>query len=482
MEGYDRKRFAREFVDAMDQGVASLFCGAGTSIPAAMKDWRSLLRGIADDLDLKVEFVVDLVELAQFNFNERGTRNEIHRLIIDEFGRRAEPTKLHDQIVQLPIDTIWTTNYDRVIEDSYRSSGMRPDVKIRPENLAAHPRLWDVQIFKMHGDVGAPNDAVITKNDYEEYPLNVRGHAFLAALEVAMLSRTFLFLGFSFSDPNIDNVLGRLSVMHHKSQRTHYTVMKRPKDIRDESSDQEKHDFRIAELRMKDWKQRFSIETILVDDYDEIPDLLQDLVRASRKNHVFVSGAIEDYGRIERSRISELSDLLGRSLARGEKFLISGYGVNIGSDVLQGYFDEAYQHEARDLTDRAIVRPFPQRLPVDATSAAARWTRHRRDMISKAGFTIFMAGNKIVEGYAQRSTGMLEEFEIGLGYGVVPIPVGMTGDVAREIWERVMADVGAFYGSARVEGDLEILGRGESSNHEIVNAVFGIMDKVTHGG
>ncbi len=81
----------------------------------------------------------------------------------------------------------------------------------------------------MHGDVESPDDAVLTKSDYDEYPYKPRGRAFLAALEVAVTSRSFLFLGFSFNDPNVERVLSGLSAMqdvaanallHHEASAT----------------------------------------------------------------------------------------------------------------------------------------------------------------------------------------------------------------------------------------------------------------------
>ena len=480
MQGYPRDRFIREFVDLMDQGEATLFCGAGTSIPVGMKDWRSLLSGIAAALDLQVEFVSDLVELAQFNFNERGTRHEIHELIMNEYGRLAAPGPLHEHLVRLPIEMIWTTNYDKVLENAYRDNGMRADVKVTPGSLAAHPRLWDVQIFKMHGDVDAADDAVLTKSDYDAYPYTTRGRVFMAALEVAVMARSFLFLGFSFNDPNVDRVLSGLSAMAGRWQRTHYCVMKRPtpptggpEDIR------LKHEYRLAELRMNDWRQRFSIETILVDDYDDIPELIGILARASRRNHVFVAGAAHDYAPLGEERLGDLARLLGRRLAREEKFLISGFGLGVGQDVVQGYFDEAYAHEARDLTDRAILRPFPQRLAADATDRAARWTRYRKDMIRQGGFVVYLAGNKLENSVVVPSSGMLEEFAIALEYGAIPIPIGMTGSVAGDLWSEVRADPERFYGKADVIAELDVLGDAGSTNEQIVTAVFNLMTKVS---
>ena len=60
----------------------------------------------------------------------------------------------------------------------------------------------------MHGDVDHASDAIICKDDYEAYPLKMA--AFVSALRGDLIEKTFLFLGFSFTDPNIDYILSRV--------------------------------------------------------------------------------------------------------------------------------------------------------------------------------------------------------------------------------------------------------------------------------
>ena len=57
----------------------------------------------------------------------------------------------------------------------------------------------------MHGDIDNPADAVISKDDYEAYPLKMG--AFVSALRGDLVEKTFLFLGFSFTDPNYGGTL-----------------------------------------------------------------------------------------------------------------------------------------------------------------------------------------------------------------------------------------------------------------------------------
>jgi hypothetical protein len=118
----------------------------------------------------------------------------------------------------------------------------------------------------MHGDVSLPDEAVVTKDDYETY--NASRHLFSLALQGDLVSKTFLFLGFSFSDPNLNYILGRIRVLLGEAQREHYCLMRRVqrKDFRKPAEFQyatAKQDLQVKDLR------RYGISGVLVDDYSE---------------------------------------------------------------------------------------------------------------------------------------------------------------------------------------------------------------------
>jgi NAD-dependent SIR2 family protein deacetylase len=122
-----RQRFFDHFRSAMEDGDAALFVGAGLSAPAGFVNWKELLREIAEDLDLDVDRETDLVALAQYHVNTENNRARINRMLIDEFTKDAKLTENHRLIAALPIRTVWTTNYDRLLEQAYQDAGKRVD-------------------------------------------------------------------------------------------------------------------------------------------------------------------------------------------------------------------------------------------------------------------------------------------------------------------------------------------------------------------
>jgi len=197
--------FINTYVQALHNQNAAIFAGAGLSIPAGLVNWKELLRDIANDIGLNIDKEDDLVTVAQFHVNERGGRHKINQALVNEFANRAVLTENHKILASLPIRTYWTTNYDTLIEDALRSARKNPDIKITKNNLSTTFPRQDAVVYKMHGDVSQPDEAVVTKDDYEAY--DSKRHLFSMALQGDLVSKTFLFIGFSFSDPNLSYIL-----------------------------------------------------------------------------------------------------------------------------------------------------------------------------------------------------------------------------------------------------------------------------------
>ena len=57
----------------------------------------------------------------------------------------------------------------------------------------------------MHGDKDSPDDVVLTKKDYQTY--DIERNVFTKLLSVELIRKTFVFIGFSFNDPNLERIL-----------------------------------------------------------------------------------------------------------------------------------------------------------------------------------------------------------------------------------------------------------------------------------
>jgi hypothetical protein len=416
------------------------------------------------------------VALAQYYCNERcGQRSGLTRVLLEEFTRGAEPTENHRILARLPITTYWTTNYDKLIEQGLEQAGKRADVKHTVPQLAFTKPARDAVVYKMHGDIEHPASVVLIKDDYERY--HVTRHPFVTALTGDLVSKTFLFLGFSFTDPNLDYVFSRIRATYDENMRTHYCFMKRLV-LGDFGGDKALFEYRQRQQHffMKDL-QRFNIETLLVDTYGQITEVLQRLERLYVSKSVLISGAAHQWGDWPTERARTFVRGLSRTLVDKGYRLVSGFGFGVGGAVITGALEHIYATKRGKMEDQLVLRPFPQE-PVSGEEWKATAKRYREDMADYAGAAVFLFGNKLKEGEVVPSDGVEQEFEIAHAKGLAVIPVGATGFVAGKLWKQVTDDFATYYPKRTEEfrALFRTLGDAEATPDTLISAIAGVLE------
>jgi hypothetical protein len=474
-----KSEMLRHFAKELQSGNAALFVGAGLSKPSGFVDWKELMRDVASEIGLNVEKESDLIALAQYHVNSRsGGRNRLNRLLIEEFTKDSTLTENHQLIATLPVHTIWTTNYDELIETAFKQGHRHPDVKTTKENLATTLTNGDTVIYKMHGYCRQPQDAVLTKEDYETYA--EKREVFSTALKGDLVERTFLFLGFSFTDPNIDYILSRIRGLLGQNQREHYCVMKwpdAPKDGTGAAQAEYEYQKRKLELRIADLS-RYQIQTVMIKNYDEITEILSELNRRSHLKHIFVSGSAHDFSPLGKDRLERFCARLGHEIIKRGFTLVSGFGVGVGGAVVLGGLEQLYADGLP--LNRVSLFPFPQHEPAGITKSAFR-TQHRTSVLSNSGFVVFISGNRVgVKGKkVVDAPGVLEEFGIATKLGKLVIPFGASGWAAQAIWRQVAAHPSKYYGGSDLSAELKVLGKSGGTDDEYTDAIFRMLERLS---
>lgn len=431
------RHFIKDFLKELNEDNAAIFAGAGLSAPAGYVNWKDLLRPVAEELELNVDYERDLVALAQFHLNENhGNRNKLNQLLVDSLNLSAKPTKNHRILARLPIGTYWTTNYDNLIETALRDAGRIVDVKYVVEHLATTKSRRDVVVYKMHGDIDHPHEAVITRDDYEQYHIE-RG-AFVNALSGDLVSKTFLFIGFGFTDPNLDQILSRVRINFKKNQRRHYCFFRKRTKFEGESEPEFENAKVRQRLVIEDLK-RFNIKTLLVDEYDEITEALETIEQQYRRRTIFVSGSAESYEPFGQEQVHGALRDLGSGLVKEGFRIATGVGLGVGDPVLTGAIEQVYSARTGHIEDALIIRPFPRANPNKAERDRL-WQSYREDLLSKAGICLFLLGNKEQDGQIVLADGMEREFQIAHEMGLVVLPIGSTGFMAEKLLELVKSE------------------------------------------
>ena len=477
----------KSFACSVLEGRATVFIGPGISQAIKLPGWNDLAKRfvveIGNQINLKVDenfekdFEQDPLRLAEYvQLSSDNGRNRLLNCLSDAFKEDlgAGSPEAISILSEMPITTLWTTNFDTVIERTYGARGRDLEALTVNQSLLKRPDGNRVLLHKMHGCIerfrkDGIDSIVITRSDYDRFALDHGG--FQTRLQSDIISQHFLFIGFSFMDPNLHHIL-TLTAATMKDQESshaarHTAILKRPSHKASDSA-RRKH-----ELFLKFLQCSYGIDTIQVDDYDEVPEVLKVIRSYVFMDRILVSGsfpvdAVEDLGiEQQRKRVEELSVAVGRWIAEGRdvaeglprrpRTLVSGFGLTVGLKAIAGNSGYHYEHTTSDPRRYQEVRPFPlgigemksphaappqivKEVATVALSQDQLFTSHRRHLIKGVGACIFIGGwKKTEDGVVVEAPGVEEEYNLVYEAGIIPLAIGSSGGMACRLWKRFKA-------------------------------------------
>lgn len=337
----------------------SIFAGAGLSVASGFVDWKKLVTRFCNILDIDASG--DLTKIAQY-FEEKYNRQYMCESIIKEFNtfNNIENNPNLNIIASLPVDSYWTTNYDSLIEDKLYEFGRRYQKIIDQSQFKNRKPLTDVRVYKMHGDKDIPDDVVITKRDYDNY--DESRWFFTQALLYELVTKTFLFIGFSFTDPNLDRILKIIKQNFRGiSPKNHYCFMKSVSrnDYIDDASFQK--DMNLQTLKIN-YMVKSGINTILVDEFSQITTMLNYINERIKIDNVFISGA--KYGDTKDKEYSFSKDecefmfSLSEQLIQHGYNIYTGFGRGVGNYIVSGAISTINKMDINLIDNRLHVHPM----------------------------------------------------------------------------------------------------------------------------
>jgi Sir2- and TIR-associating SLOG family/SIR2-like domain len=287
----------------------------------------------------------------------------------------------------------------------------------------------------MHGDVNHPNSAIITKEQYEQY--HQSHEPFINALTGELTTKTFLFIGFSFTDPNLDYILSRLNFRYREEQRQHYCFVKKPVLGDFQNPDQSSLDYNTKKqaLVINDLK-RYGIKSLKIDAYTDITQILKEIDFRYKKRTIFLSGSAEIYDPFDRNEAIGFIYLLSKKIIEADYKIVNGFGWGVGSSVINGALEAIYLNPLRFSESQLILKPFPQ-FASGNKNLSELWEEYRQKMISKCGISIFFFGNKRENNKIIEADGIMKEFIISKDNRNICIPIGVTNFMAKKIFELI---------------------------------------------
>lgn len=152
------------------------------------------------------------------------SREALTMLIKDAINdEKLTPSDCHMQLLALPWQDVYTTNYDTLLEksaDRLKSQGKRNYYTIcnsQDMGTGSSPLL-----VKLHGDINDPSSIIITEEDYRTYP--AKHQAMISSIQNTIMRRTLVLIGFSGNDPNFIQWLGWVKDALNDNQRKVYLL------------------------------------------------------------------------------------------------------------------------------------------------------------------------------------------------------------------------------------------------------------------
>lgn len=164
-------------------------------------------------------------------------------------------TPSHAALVRLDLPLLFTTNYDELIEAAYAEAGQQLRVSISEEQFRARRvERPHRHLVKMHGSIDQPDSIVLTRSDYARARADRK--EMLGFLRNEMAETSFLFVGFSLSDPNFNLLHDDIRLVYGMNIPASYTVQGRRNSVKDR------------------YLRSLDVNTIWLDGWNAMPDFL----------------------------------------------------------------------------------------------------------------------------------------------------------------------------------------------------------------
>lgn len=201
----------KDIVDAAVKGNLVLFCGAGISTEGKTVLPYSFYSSIQEELGEK-DKTLSFSNLMQKYCAQVDGRKKLLNKIRERFKYihsfpelERQATSFHRELSEIhPIHTIITTNWDTYFEEY---CGAIP-ITI-PEDFA----FWDDHsrfVIKIHGSINNLSSIIATTEDYDRCLEQLRNGIIGATLKTILVTKTVVFVGFSFGDEDFSQIINYL--------------------------------------------------------------------------------------------------------------------------------------------------------------------------------------------------------------------------------------------------------------------------------
>ncbi|MCM1296350.1 MAG: SIR2 family protein [Muribaculaceae bacterium] len=337
-----------DIVKELLNGTFSVFCGAGASGDATNKKWIELFTDKTQSF-YKANYSSDLYFLADLEKRYINPDNFLMN-IYEKLSLYSDCESEHiNNIVNLNINQIWTTNFDHIIENTVkRKLGIEPKVIEKSKDILQNGLDFPYTIYKLNGSIptlnenssttssqinhddlakqmdNEENSMVLTKSDYFDYFEKQR--LLFEVLKRQLVLDSFLFVGYSFSDNLVLNALREIKKIFPCKGKAHYRfVMHDNSDLKNE----------YYQIESRYYYDEYNIKSIYINEFTDIDIYLKELYRRFCNHNVFIAGSFRQLkNNNERIYIEKLVRSIIQKLTNNCFNIYSGNGRGLGEIVV----------------------------------------------------------------------------------------------------------------------------------------------------
>lgn len=202
------------------------FIGAGFSQNAkltnntSIPDWEGLAKTVASYIP-NYEYTTPIDTLSLFE--SEYSRTKLIEIMAKELKvNYLTPGNTHRAFCDLNFDTICTTNFDFLLEQTLNEKSTPFSTIVSEERLPISVRE-KTKLIKLHGDFNHPDKMVITEYDYDNF-LN-KNKVLSTYISNIFITKTLLLIGYSLDDYDIRTLWNIIGSRLGKLQTPAYVIL-----------------------------------------------------------------------------------------------------------------------------------------------------------------------------------------------------------------------------------------------------------------
>ncbi|MGK0270647.1 MAG: hypothetical protein ACI88H_001294 [Cocleimonas sp.] len=207
-----------EMIEGIDPSNTVLFFGAGSSIPSGSPSVTKIIEQVSRNFNIDAEgySLTEITSIAE----EKRSRTELIRCLRGMFSR----IRVTGALLNLPLynwKNIYTTNYDKLIEQSYEKKDKPISVISSNYDFREQKYPEATKLYKLHGCIdkdvtdGSQSRIIISESDYDN--TSEYREALWDAFKHDLNGGNVVIIGYSLADQHIKDLVSRAISINNKS-------------------------------------------------------------------------------------------------------------------------------------------------------------------------------------------------------------------------------------------------------------------------